>query len=140
MTLKLTPASFDTQKQGVALKSQAKAENDNLIKKSELLSSNYSKLSSDLEARARQATLKFREKRSKIMQRSMRIARDQMSKASSLRQSILASQKTICEIRKTSAHLHKEKLRGMLCRMRRFREIQAAEVCVNIQVFTLKWI
>ena len=124
----LTSIFHEIQKQGEVLKSQAKTDNDSLMSKSELATSNYTRSFSDLAARSRQATLKFREQRSKILQRSLRLARDHIVKSNSLRQSILANQKKLFEIRKTNAHIHKEKLKGMSYRTKRFRDIQAAEV------------
>jgi hypothetical protein len=116
------------QKQGESLKSQARAENASLMQRSESAASNYARLSNDLAAKSRQAISKFREQRSKILQRSLRLARDHTSKSNSLRQRIVASQKKLLEIRKANRQIHKEKLGCMSCRTKRFRDVQAAEV------------
>jgi hypothetical protein len=119
---------YELQKQDDSLKSKVKAENTSLMSQSELVSKNCAKFSSELEEKSRQTALKFREKRSKILQRSLRLARDHMIKSNSLRKRIIANQKKLEEIRKTQCLMYKEKITSMSSRTKRFRDIQAAEV------------
>jgi translation initiation factor 2B subunit (eIF-2B alpha/beta/delta family) len=93
-----------------------------------LISSKTSKVISDLKSKAIHASTQYSECRAKILQRSIRLAKEYKYKASSLRERIVASRKKLDQIRKTSGCVRKQTTEISHHRMKHFKETQAAQV------------
>ena len=116
------------QKQDESLKSLAKSENSELMRRFQCIIADSTKASSSLEAKEKLITAQYRENRSKLLQKSLRVAREHNQKASSLQARISAAHKRLHEMKKTSVHIRKQKMESLMRRIKNFKETQASEV------------
>jgi hypothetical protein len=93
-----------------------------------LISSKAAKVIRDLKSKAVHASTQYSECRAKILQRSVRMAKEYKYKASSLHERIVASHKKLHQIRQTSGRVHKQTIEISHHRMKHFKETQAAQV------------
>ena len=93
-----------------------------------LISSKAAKTFEDLKTKASKVSTQYGDNKAKLLQRSVRLAREYRIRTNALRDSIMASQRKMREIRKACGYVCKQKIETMHRRSKHFKELQASEV------------